>query len=210
MKRFLLAAVLAAGVLAPSAAAAEQLHANVLAWSPNDVRAGKTVSLVLLLYTAGPTANPSDGVPATGVGDVEVVLRGKEITRRFPARNRGDGSYDAQIVFPANGGWDLTVGYGDGAEVPLGKSGICVGAPICVEELSASAPLEDDGRRWLPVALVALLTIGLFLTAAKALHALARLRVEPVAESQRTLLGVRGEVGLRQKATRGTRFDVQP
>ena len=151
--------------------ATEQLHANVLAWSPNDVRPGEPVSVLLQLYTSGGSPYPRDGIPATNIGDVEIVLHGNGITRRFPTIDRGTGRYYASIVFPSNGGWELLVDYDEGGDIQLGKGGICVGAPICVEDRQTHVRDTGDRRAWLALSGV----LVLLLAATRMLHPLTRL-----------------------------------
>jgi hypothetical protein len=144
MKRiaFTVVLVLAAAPLLAPAAMADRLHANVLSWTPNHVKPGEPVSIVLQLYTVAGSPNPQGGKPVAGVKGVEVVIRGGGPTRRFAAEDLGGGRYRTEIVFPNNGGWDVYVRYdprgdGPGEETELGKGGICVGASVC-----GAGPLE--------------------------------------------------------------------
>jgi hypothetical protein len=153
----LLLLVLAGGVLAPTAAA-EQLQANVVSWSPNDVRPGEPVSVVLKLYTAGPSPYPEAGIPVAGVSDVAVAIYRKSQARRFTTKALGSGRYRTEIVFPEAGGWNLRVQYaagshGPGAEILLGKGAICVGGQLCVDEQGVrSARATGHVRRWMHLA----------------------------------------------------------
>ncbi len=148
---FLLLFMMAAAVLAP-AAAAEQLHSNVVAWTPKDVQPAEPVAVVLQLYTAGASPYPNDGKPVAAVNDIEVLIRGEGQTRRFATEEIGGGRYRTEIVFPTNGGWDIRVRYGPGSygpgdEIQLGKGGICVGAEICDGEQPAQdVRAQADGR----------------------------------------------------------------
>ena len=162
---------LAAVALVAPAAMAAQLHANVLSWTPNDVRPGEPVSIVVQLYTAEGSPYPQDGKPVAGVKDVEVVIRGGGPTRRFATDDVGDGRYRTEIVFPNNGGWDMDVRYGAGSyglgdEIQLGKGGICVGAPLCEggplkPDANTAAPQDESDRVARLVALVAVALGGL-------------------------------------------------
>jgi hypothetical protein len=71
--------------------------------------AGEPISVVLQLYTAGPSPYPKDGILVAGVRDVEVVVRGRGNgeTRRFPTEDLGSGRYGTEIVFPKAGGWHV-------------------------------------------------------------------------------------------------------
>ena len=145
VRLLLLLVALVGAAVAPTAAAA-QLHANVVSWSPNDVRVGEPVSVVLQLSTAEGSPYPEDGRPVAGVEDVEVVIRGGGPTQSFPTEDIGGGHYRSEIVFPNSGGWDLFVQYAAGSygpadEIQLGKGGICVGAPIC--DAGPLQPNED-------------------------------------------------------------------
>lgn len=71
----LLLLALAGGGVVPTAAA-EQLHANVISWSPNEVQPGDPVSVVFQLYTSGPSPYPKDEHPVADVNDVAVVIHG--------------------------------------------------------------------------------------------------------------------------------------
>jgi hypothetical protein len=90
---------LTGGVLVP-AATAEQLRANVVSWSPNDVRPSEPVSVVLQVYTLGPSPYPDDGDPVAGVNDVEVVIRGDGRHIGSPPRTSAAGRYGTEIIFP--------------------------------------------------------------------------------------------------------------
>lgn len=150
MKKIALAVVVAAvgaAALVP-VAAAEQLHANVVSWSPNDVELDEPVAVVLVLYVAGPSPYPQDGKPVAGVNDVEVVIRGDGQERRFPTEDIGGGHYRTEISFPAPGDWALRVSYGSGRygpsdEVVLGKGSIRIEAASTADESgrSSSTPL---------------------------------------------------------------------
>jgi hypothetical protein len=148
---------LAAGAAVPTAAA-EQLHANVVSWSPNDVRPGEPVSVVLWLYTAEGSPYPSDGTPAVGVEDVAVVIRGQGESRRFPATYLGRGRYSAAISFPKSGGYELRVShgvssYGPSGEILLGKGAICVAVDCVAPQPHQARQALGDGKRWLLFAL---------------------------------------------------------
>jgi hypothetical protein len=159
---------LAGGAGAPTAAA-EQLHANVVSWSPNDVQPGEPVSVILQLYTHGPSPYPKDGEPVADVNDVEVVIRGEGQTRRFATEDLGSGRYSTEVIFPRAGGWDLRVrygvgSYGPGDEILLGKGAICVGGELCVGDQPAqTVPARGDGRprSALALAVVVLLIVAL-------------------------------------------------
>ncbi len=116
MRKLVLVTLLVAlsgAVLVPGAAA-EQLHATVVSWAPNDVRSGEPVSVILQLYTARNSPYPQDGTPVAGVENVEVVIRGGGPARHFATEDLGGGRYRAEIVFPNNGGWDLRVRHSAG------------------------------------------------------------------------------------------------
>jgi hypothetical protein len=140
MRKLAFALVLAAVVMAAlaPAAAAEQLHANVVSWAPADVEPRSPVAVVLELYVAGPSPYPAHGTPVAGVNDVEVVLRGDERMQRFDAADVGGGHYGVEITFPEAGEWDLRVRYGPGRygrgdEIMLGKGAIRIdGAAVDV------------------------------------------------------------------------------
>jgi hypothetical protein len=145
--------------IVPSSAAADQLHANVASWSPNDVRPGEPVSLVLYLYTPSPTAWAPDGRRFAGVNDVEVVLRGQGQTRRFATEDLGGGRYGAEISFPQAGAWAVRVSYGPGRdgvgdEVPLGKGGVCVAADCVAPQPGETTFVQSDGWPWTTIALI--------------------------------------------------------
>jgi hypothetical protein len=154
MSRFaLVLGLLAAGTFVPTAAAQQlQFRANVHSWSPNIVRPGEPVSVVLTLH-----AEPAQGaeIRADGRRDVAVVIRGNGQTRRFPTTSLGSGLYRTQIVFPAAGAWHIRVQYRVGADGPvgetdLGKGGACVGD--CVEadaQQLRGPPSPSTGHPWL-------------------------------------------------------------
>src|ERR671931_2035815 len=111
-------------VVAP-AAAGREFRANVVSWSPADVRPGEPVTVVLTLHAA-PTP---DAAPPDGRRDVHVVIRGAGDTRRFAATPLGSGRYRGRIVFPETGPWSIWVQYRVGAgvgETLLGKGAVCV------------------------------------------------------------------------------------
>jgi hypothetical protein len=110
------------GILAPTAAA-QQFWANVISWSPNVVRPGEPVSVVLTLR-AYHVQDPN--FRADGRRDVAVVIRGNGRTRRFATTPLGSGRYRATIVFPEAGAWSLRARY-PGGETVLGKGAACVG-----------------------------------------------------------------------------------
>lgn len=150
--------VVVAAALAP-AAAAEQLHANVVSWSPNDFRPGQPVSVVLYLYTPGESPHLPDGKRVAGVNDVEVVLRGQGQTRRFATKALGGGRYGAEITFPHVGDWAVRVSYGPGRygagdEIPLGKGGACVAADCAGPQPGERTPANGNSWPWTTVALI--------------------------------------------------------
>lgn len=114
---------LAVAVL-PLAAAAKELHANVVSWTPADATPDERVAVIFNLYVAGESPHPEDGRPVPGVSGVEVIIRGDGQTRRFPAEDLGGGPYGAEIIFPEGGDWDLRVAHGQGSEILLGKGAI--------------------------------------------------------------------------------------
>jgi uncharacterized membrane protein len=146
---------LAAGAAVPTAAA-EQLHANVVSWSPNDVRAGEPVSVVFWLYTVEGSSYPSDGRPAVSVEDVAVVIRGQGESRHFPATHLDRGRYSTAISFPTSGGYDLRVShgvssYGPAGEILLGKGAICVATDCVTPQPDQAREALGDGKSRLPL-----------------------------------------------------------
>jgi hypothetical protein len=178
------------------AAAAEQLHANVVSWSPNDVPPGEPVFVVLQLYSAGSSPYPKDGNPVAGVNDVEMVIHSDGQTRRFATDELGAGRYSSEIIFPNAGGWDLRVSYaagsyGAGGEILLGKGALCVGGEICVdaqpaqsvggaiwvgEQPARSVPAQGDPRTMPALALGVVLIVALVAAALIRLGAFGRRR----------------------------------
>ena len=162
----------AAGVAPP--AAAQELQANVVSWSPNDVRPGEPVSVVLQLAPF-----PKGSGSLVGVENVQVVLHGRGLTRRYPTIDLGSGRYSAQIVFPQAGSWALRVGYtrglNSGDEIQLGKGALCVAAVCVGDQPDETAPAQSHGRPWTAVAVV--------LAVAVAAAGLIRLRA-PVARAR--------------------------
>jgi hypothetical protein len=161
-------------VLAAPVAAAERLQANVVSWSPNVVRPGSPVYVVLQL-APGPSAVVEDDTPVAGAQDVQVVLHGRGETRRFPTTALGSGRYRAEIAFPKPGSWAVRVAYRPGRhsaleEILLGKGGACV-APCLEAPAGESTPARRHDRLTLALALVA---AGLLSVAA--LSGLARAR----------------------------------
>jgi hypothetical protein len=151
---FLFVAV-AAGAAVPTAAA-EQLHANVVSWSPNDVRAGEPVSVVFWLYTVEGSSYPSDGRPAVSVEDVAVVIRGQGESRHFPVTHLDRGRYSTAISFPTSGGYDLRVShgvssYGPAGEILLGKGAICVATDCVTPQPDQAREALGDGKSRLPL-----------------------------------------------------------
>jgi hypothetical protein len=181
-------------------AAAEQLHANVDYWAPNDVRPREPVSVVLQLYVAGPSPNPREGRPVAGVNGVEVLLRGQGQTHRFATEDVGEGRYSAEIVFPEAGGWDLRVrygagDYGPGDEILLGKGGICVGAELCAAGHPAEAA-PSSRRAGVSVALavgIGAVVIALVLRRSARRRVSRRAAAARVARASRRRRGRRGE-----------------
>jgi len=161
---------LSAVVLAP-AAAAEQLHANVASWAPNDVKPGEPVSIVFYLYTPNPGSPwTPDGKRIAGVNDVEVVLHGPGQTRRFASEDLGDGRYSTEIAFPEAGGWAVRVGYrsgryGAGDEIGLGKGAICVAADCVGPRTGETARADSDGWPWTITALISAAVLAFALVA---------------------------------------------
>ena len=159
-----LALVLVLFALAAPAAAAEKLQANVVSWSPNIVRPGEPVSVVLQL-ARGPSPLVPDDTSVAGASDVHVVLHGRGETLRFTTTKLGSGRFSAQIVFPKAGAWALRAGYRPGRhraldEVLLGKGAACVGD--CVGGESSRARRDDR------VVVVALVLLSLSLVAISA------------------------------------------
>lgn len=157
---------LGAGVVVPTAAA-EQLQANPLSVSPNDIdQSGVPVSIGFQLYTAGPVPDPPHGKPVAGVNDVEVVIRGEGQTRRFPTEELGGGRYRTEIVFPEPGGWELRVSYGAGSygagdEIPLGKGAIRIEGDHVGPRPSETAPGESTRWPWTMIVAAAVLAVAL-------------------------------------------------
>jgi hypothetical protein len=139
MSRFaLVAAVVGVGILVP-AAAAQQFRANVVSWSPNDVRPGEPVAVVLTFH-----AEPVHG--ADGRRHIAVVIRGRGRTRRFAATPLGSGRYRARIVFPEDGSWAIRVRY-HGGETALGKGAACVGDVARPNRCEPRVPPATAGSR---------------------------------------------------------------
>jgi hypothetical protein len=178
-----LVSTLTAAALAPSAAA-EQLHANVVSWSPNDVQPGEPVSIVLELYTAGPSPYLAHGKPVAGVNDVQVVLHGQGQTRRFATKDLGSGRYSTEATFPQAGGWAVRVSYGPGRygagdEILLGKGAICVAADCVGPQSVETAPAHSNGWRWTTVALVIAAVLAVALLAAGLIRMRGGRRLDP-------------------------------
>jgi hypothetical protein len=114
--------VLVGGIVVPSAAG-QQFRAEPVSWSPNVVRPGEPVSVVLTLR-----AGPVRGVRfrPDGRRHVAVVIRRNGRTRRFATTPLGSGRYRTTIIFPEAGAWRVRVQY-PGGETGLGKGGACVG-----------------------------------------------------------------------------------
>jgi hypothetical protein len=143
MSRFALVLGVVTATFVPTAAAQRiQFRANVVSWSPNIVRPGEPVSIVLTLH-----AEPAQGaeIRADGRRDVAVVIRGNGQTRRFATTPLGSGLYRTEIVFPAAGSWHIRVRYRVGADGPvgetdLGKGGACVGDCVDAEAQQLRGP----------------------------------------------------------------------
>jgi hypothetical protein len=150
----LLLALGAAG-LAPYAAA-QELQANVVSWTPNDVRPGEPVSVVLQL-----SPFPKGSGSLLGVEDVQVVLHGEGQTRRFATTDLGSGRYSAEIVFPEAGSWAVRIGYTRGREtdeILLGKGALCVAA-VCVGPQPGETT-QSESTPWTTVAVVLALAVA--------------------------------------------------
>ena len=163
--------------LAAPAAAAEKLQANVVSWSPNVVRPGEPVSVVLQL-ARGPSRIVPDDTSVAGASDVQVVLHGRGETLRFTTTKLGSGRFAAQIVFPKAGSWALRAGYRPGRhraldEVLLGKGAACVGDCAGGE----SSPARRDDR--VVVVVLALLSLGLVAISARARARVRATRTRP-------------------------------
>jgi hypothetical protein len=165
--RRLIPAVLVGAVVVPTAAA-QPLRANVVSWSPNIVRAGEPVSVVLTLR-----AEPAQGaeIRPNGRRHIAVVIRGNGQTRRFAAAPLGSGRYRSTIVFPQDGAWRIRVHY-RGGETDLGKGAACVGDCAGPEE-TRSSPATGDG--WLRIGVA--IGVAVVLTAAASAAALSRRRL---------------------------------
>jgi hypothetical protein len=143
-------------------AAADEPLANVVSWTPNDVRPDEPVSIELSL----------SGVGSPRADAVEVVIRGDGGVRRFPTKTLGSGRYSTQIVFPEAGSWRVLVAYGDG-EVPLGKGAICVAADCIGQQPDARAAEQDGRSAWWWIGLGAL-AVASFAATARAVRAFRR------------------------------------
>jgi hypothetical protein len=167
--RGLIPAVLVGAVVVPTAAA-QQLRANPVSWSPDVVRAGEPVSVVLTLR-----AEPAVGaeIRRDGRRHVAVVIRGNGQARRFAATPLGSGRYRATIVFPEDGAWRVRVRY-PGGETGLGKGGACVGDCAEAEE-TRSSPATGNGRLRIGV----VVAVGAVLAAAALAAVLSRRRLRP-------------------------------
>ena len=97
----------------PATAATQPPRASPVSSEPNAPKAGEPVVVVLTLFGVG-----------RAVRDVQVLVRGGGRTLRFPVIALGSGRYRTAITFPWRGGWALSVRYGRGSEIPLGKGAI--------------------------------------------------------------------------------------